>query len=383
MNKVLYDELLKIGRDERSIRPTALSGYTRLLNSYEIRRRAKRSIDREVLSRHASQALKELVKGFAQQAPPRYLVVKIHFGMARGYKNMNVTEREEAFASKESHSRGTFKYHRKAALESIAKALEPGTANPFDIEHSTSMSAHVVLDEDPIRGIILQLFKAAAGLHYALLASLFTEHFNEKFYDKGNYVSKQCYRAIRTEAWSACYNRAFDDFLWFSAYVYKIRDNATLADVLPSDASDSLIVLLTKTQETMPVVSKIICEIYELGLISHLGGNDADREIVDVFRKWQKWYSGEAFDVDVAAVSLESVVARTGAIIALIASHMEFDEPAIANARRSAHKTLAYYYDYDENAPLFDGRSLRHHIDAYFDRRSLELANSRLVWQDS
>jgi hypothetical protein len=47
--------------------------------------------------------------------------------------------------------------------------------------------------------------------------------------------------------------------------------------------------------------------------------------------------------------------------------------PALATARRLAHKALAYYFDFDEYAPIMDGISLRDRADAYFDRISFEL----------
>jgi hypothetical protein len=373
MNQNLYKELLKIGSDARSIEPNALRPYAHLLNCYEVRRRAKGSTDISVLAEHASQALKEQIDSFARQ-DPRALVVRIRFGIEPDYENLKIKQRKARFAEREGYSEKTFRYHTEEAVKRMAELLEPDAVDPFVGDRQRPAPQPVATDHNPEHQAILSLVATAANLHYALLASLFTRHFNERFEIA---QSLSYYLPVRSEASEACFERVFESMMHFGVRSEEVRNDDTAPDSeLSADWIKPLLTLIGKTRNAMPPADKTVRAAYLLGI--HLPDDGGNSEIDRLHEDCRKWYSGNEWG-KVSPQNIEPVAAGAGAIVALVARNIEFGSPVVADARTAAHKTLAYYYDFDEDARLFDGQSLRRHVDAYFDSRSATLANSKLA----
>jgi hypothetical protein len=93
---------------------------------------------------------------------------------------------------------------------------------------------------------------------------------------------------------------------------------------------------------------------------------------------WLSWYfDGLDSMHSKPASGLWTLGAITGIMTTDLARYTSYHSgPALATARRLAHKALAYYVDFDEYAPILDGISLRDHADAYFERVTFELVKS-------
>jgi len=353
-----------------SLEPKALRRYRHLLNCYEVRRRAKGSRDIDVRARHASEALNELIDGFEPRRPPRYLVVKTRFRLEPAYSHPEVTRRLKDLANGEGYTFNNVKYHVERALKEMVGQLEPEITDPFHATDQTSSSPQEAHEDDPDHQAIVSLAAAAANLHYALLAGLFTKHFNERFQISPAFSH---YLPVRAEASDACFERVFESSMHFGERSEEaLRSEEDAVD----DWLESLLTLIGRTQAAMPATDHLARAGYLLGI--HLSDNEGNSVIPQLRDDYRKWYSGDKWR-DVSLQNTEPVVAITGAIIILIVSHVELDSPVVAEARAAAHKTLAYYYDFDEHAPLFDGQSLHYHIDSYLDSRSLALANGELL----
>jgi hypothetical protein len=210
-----------------------------------------------------------------------------------------------------------------------------------------------------------------------MLACLFMTKFESKLEERRRYTIKAHGGSL-----NACVERAFDRFMVFRyVYHYHLDYEAgkQLTDHLPSDVIDSLAFLLRTISACGPYIS--LKEVTEIRF-----GNSPCPLRDELFWKiWEPWFCDD--DIPVASLpatlKLECIAAKAGAAAFLIGRYVRFQEPFFSDARRMAHKALAYNYDFDEFAPIFDGRSLRHLADTYFDDTSTALANSDLVWHDS
>jgi hypothetical protein len=370
----LYDVLLKIGRVEKSIEPERLMGHTALLESPEVRRRAGNSKDPGVLAKYANEALHDLVNAIAE--PTRRVVAQAALCTKKIYEGLRVGERQEMLEKSPGMiDKDMFKYYRELALKSIAETLEaddvePGEALPIREFHSSSSQ-----DDDGLSGIPTHLARPAANLHYSMLTAMFIADFSEKY----NLID---YRPDRFEAWDAYSRRAFESFTDFvSTYSHTLEhhDRDGLLLWFSPDVLDKLILLLSEVRKEGPPFTDVERET----LWKHLEDWKLSvdyRKVDSVFRRtWRIWFYADPHGSVPAVSRLEPISAQAGAAALTCIRQIALSAPVLSEARAIAHKTLAYYYDFDESTNLFDGRSLRHHADSYFDSTSLRLANLGLV----
>jgi hypothetical protein len=153
---------------------------------------------------------------------------------------------------------------------------------------------------------------------------------------------------------------------------------------LSAEAIDKLTFLLRTTWTCSPCAAhKILEEVGPLfGFMPNLDGIHVMPSDEDVFDAWCRWFNDDVSKLP-AVARLEPLAAKAAAAGFIVAEYSDLSQPVFSDARRTAHKTLAYYFDLDELAPMFEGRSLHQLADAYFDITSPRLANSDLVWHDS
>jgi hypothetical protein len=370
----LYQALLKIGSNEKSLKPAALRKYKPLLDSPEVRRRGGSTTDPEALAQHANAALLNIVDGIA--APTRRLVAQAALCTETQYEGLSVgqrvTELEAAGISEDM-----FKYHRGKVFDVIVAVLE-SDASP-DPPMTRAVRNLSPRDKTPRVDPPQVLARIAASLQYAMLTSIFVAQFDPQL------DQEPIPPLRRDESWNAYARRAFESFSEFTfAYGLYLESDVVakkdLASHLPSDARESLLFLLRTIRDCGPPIAPADRQWFEW---HHFKGLETDRLYQDVWNPWFYEAPLPRLGKLPSIPRLEPIAAKAGAAAFTIGKYVSLEEPVFSDARRMAHKTLAYSYNFDELAPIIAGRSLRHYADTYFDRASTTLANSDLVWYGS
>jgi hypothetical protein len=373
----IHEALLALGKDDKTLTASAIRKYDALLDAPEILRRAGPNADPDTRARNVEQMLRAHVRGITYEL--RQLVAQAALCTEQQYVGLQVWQREELLEELPMEIKtDTFKYHRKIVFKNIEAELtyEP-SLGPAAPGHALTATQPMPMSTDT-----LVLVKAAADLHYALLTSMFLT------WASGAVPVDESLPKYMLFAHIECAREAFGAFGSFvRAYHSRIilpayRDE--LADHLSADAIDKLTFLLRTTWTCSPCAArKTLEELGPLfGFMPNLDGVHVMPDDEDVFEAWCRWFNDDASKLP-AVARLEPLAAKAGAAVVIIAEHGDFNGPVFSDARRTAHKTLAYHFDLDELAPMFDGRSLHQLADAYFDTISPRLANSDLVWHDS
>jgi len=370
----LHRVLLDIGSKEKSIAPTRLSKYKALLESREVRRRAGMTTDTNQLAKHASQALLTIIDETPDET--RKLVLQAALATTKQYIGLRVVQREEMLeALPQNITKHMFRYHREIGFETIIDILESG-ADDFTVGTPSSKPP-----QDESRHFVLPLIMIAAHLQYAILASLFTASFeslakaHESLFSSGR---------LNPEVGNTCTRQAFGIFKEFldifMAYLEE-SERHKLTHYLPEQAIDRLSQLLHTIIDCGPPFANAE-DVQQFAW-----GPNSTSETDPFFQEiWEPWFYGTvpsdlrpSWALLPSIPTLEPIAAKAGAAVTVITSHITVQQPVIREARTMAYKTISYSYPCDEFAPIFNGRSLRDHIDTYFDTASQRLANSALV----
>ncbi|MGA9876800.1 MAG: hypothetical protein WBQ21_13440 [Solirubrobacteraceae bacterium] len=360
----LYHVLLEIGSKEKSIAPTRLAKYKALLDSREVLRRAKMTTDTNQLAQHARQAILTIVNDTPDET--RKLVLQAALATTKAYRGLRVGQREEILEElPKPITKDMFRYHRRKGFETIIDILESG-AEPF-----TTQNPPTGRQWDHPEHFVLPMVRVAANLHYAMLASLFIASFEPNAGALGVSVGVR-----RSEERNMCMRRAFESFseflLIFRANLDTPSARESLMHYLPKQSIDSLRRLLQSIIDRGPRFATTRDRmLFEWHLYE---GLETDRFFTEI---WEPWFHGgvqrkhpASQDLLPSIPMLEPIAVNAGAAVSILTDHVILQEPAISEARGMAYKIISYSYNCDEFAPIFNGRSLRYHAEAYLDTKT-------------
>ncbi len=363
----LYNVLLTIGRVDKSIRLSVLEKYEPLLRCPEVRRRAQLDASRHELAIHARQALLDAIEDVV--VPTDRLVAQAALCTTEQFEGLRVSERQSSLMDLR-HGRITpdvFKRRRRQVLHDIVRALQSA---PLSLPRpSTSGTVHQ--QPAPRKQTALEgLAHEAADLHYGGLLSLFVDQMR----------AEGIQLDVRPEAWGACAVFMFQTFV--PLVMQEGRAEAVLS-ALSSETRTTAAVLYKGVIESGPALSEGELEgieNYRYGLAGWL--THPDGMMLAIYNdSWDAWYRDRVAD-RLNRAGIEAVTARSGALARIILQNIGSKHPVLSDARRSALQTLAYYCDFPEHAPIFDGRSIHYLAEAYFDSNSDALATEALQWYD-
>ncbi len=380
-DRLIYNALLALGHDDKALTASVIKKYDALLDAPEVLRRTGANADPETRAREVEQILRNYVGGIADER--RKLVTQAALCTEKQYVGLRIGQRQELLAKSHCIGIDTFKYHRKIVFEAIEAELnyEPSFRPAAPSQALTANQQPPLSPDNP-----LALVKAAADLHYALLTAMFVTWSSQMVTIDESLLPK-----YTSFACQACVTSAFEKFaviidIYWSRLDIK-HDRDELATYLPAEAIDKLEFLLRTIWTCSPCPTYMSLEslpfMFEFMSDSMLGFMPEKMPNGEgLFYPWREWFFDETSGLP-AASRLEPLAAKAAAVGFTVAEHIALDRPIFSDARRTAHKTLAYHFDLDELSPMFEGKSLYQLADAYFDTASSRLANSDLVWYDS
>ena len=181
----LFDELMAIGRFEKTIRYQALHGYVHLLGCPDVRQRGGDTTDESILAQHASEALRDAIADIV--SPQQRLIAEAALATRPPFEGLNIDERVHELTGLSQHQ---FTYGRRQAFRKIVKRLEhtaPTSAAATPPAMPTANAPILRADAPPPpqsqpnthrqRNLDLLGHTPAVALHYAAVATLFTLRF--------------------------------------------------------------------------------------------------------------------------------------------------------------------------------------------------------------
>ncbi|HEV3070445.1 MAG TPA: hypothetical protein VGY76_03345 [Solirubrobacteraceae bacterium] len=369
----LYAELALIGRRDRSIKPEYLGDYDRLMQCSEVRRRAGADASPSELAEHASQAIADAVQAIPR--PDVRQVGEAALCVLTRYEGLSPNEREDRlWETPDRVTKDQYKERRRAVLKSVVIYLERKSDASTVLEkiQSTPVRLTDATEQDKIVLDLRTIGEIAADMHFAALACSFVDNFQGFQPDNpGDYFPD------RWEVWDACQNRLLETMINFAIHYEGDNDDEAFADAcsqhLNSDEIDQcLLYLQTVHHSSPPVASDTRQRIiqYRSDLIN--GTTQSDDPLWhlrrDVLRPWyENW------------PDLVAIAAASGRLALLIARTVSYETPVLSESRRRAYKSVAYFYDFDDLEPAFNGQSLREKVQTHFDTESARLTSGAFI----
>jgi hypothetical protein len=373
----LYQELLKIGRDELSIRADKLTQYEHLLNCPEVQRRAGLHADKTRLAQCASDAIREAI-ALIVSVPTRE-IAEAALCANKTFEGRLVKER----AGQLGVTLRQFKYRRDLALGEIVAFLtrdaklavkdaiiQKARPQPSPVSLLIPFNRLTALDH------LHLLARMVARLHYASLGVLFAYDFDDEL------AEKDVAATHLLEGWHRRTALAQYLFYEYMRFVYEhwsvayLRKPAT-EEYLVTAIADQLWLLRLQIADASPAGPKNVTEEQRQTL--ELEGNPENsptaRKIYN--EKWHDWCKGHGPVHDKGRVvtrtrdhlfdAVTPIASLSGAFVAILTQHVKLDFPLHSQSRVTTYKALSNCYQFDEFVPVANGRPLRYRAETYFD----------------
>lgn len=388
---LLYDELLKIGRIEKTIRPDALHGYPRLLRCAAVRQRAGDVTDESVLARHASDALRDSIESLVD--PQRRLIAEAALAIRPPFEGQRIDERirDLSYLSDDQ-----FKYGRKLALERIAERLEQSAHGARQVPSRNAEPSHRIENppthDSPLVAKRKRAFNAlghgrAVALHYAAIGALFSIRFTLA-------AQPAITRTVRNSS-GAVINVYTDVAPSLAEYLF-----GAYYDFLSSTSLDRIASTDFRTADEAR--KDVICRLYSALLERDPLAQNLERcgDGVDwhfrerrqvgsaIFlsrsaafaRYWRPWYDRSFGDAHADINStLEAIAGASGGYAVIAAEAFGPDHVPYVEAKAVAKEELLTYFSHDaiELSPTIDDH-LAQYLDVHLPREGDELTNTTL-----
>jgi hypothetical protein len=237
----LYDELMAVGKDEKSISPKVLAKYPQLLASREVERRAGREADNAERARCAAQALNDKINSLVESVD--LVVAQAALAATPEFRGLKVNERVRKLP--DGITENIFKVRRRSLFHDFVAYLRgyPPTLDPpmdVDILIPPEQSIYVAYHLE-------SLAASALALHYAGIGAQFAQYFNfdSEIYDRAptSYAARM----------GAC-----DEYL-FDTFIHMLARGRAWCDISPAYRRTATRKLSTDTDRTiMELVGKLV-----------------------------------------------------------------------------------------------------------------------------
>lgn len=377
----LYRELLKIGKNEKAIRPDLLLGYDALLHSPEVLRRAGQGAESALLAHHASEALRDAIDNII--VPLTRTMAEIALGANSDSEGLTVTERINNLTGFSEHQ---FKRHRRRAFESIVRYLKDEPV----ASRATAKSDNGAKEAERLLG-------QALTLHFASLACLFIWRYSiepvPKPYSTGRLSHKEGYAYSSTPIPLPRY--LFESYV---ALVYgdSLQSVADLAvSHLPTQTTRALLALYEILGEVGPIgplhIGKDSRSIAALRKLA-AGERKGDWDLRPPWELWYQWYrdgpwyktlpnsfqSKNSEQKAALAASVRTMCAASGAIAKTVENFLPSATQHQTEAWRMALRWTVAFYQNEAIKPVTDLGSLETAVGGFFSRLSDNLTEQGL-----
>jgi hypothetical protein len=395
----LYQELLTIGRTERSIRWDHLTEYDHLLSCAEVRRRAGLHPGKDRLAQCAADVLKDAIASIV--SPLTREVAEAALCVTKRFEGRQVKER----VAKLDITAKQFKYRRGLAFDTIIEFLMRDTpSSAADAEPTPSASATpklVPLGNATCLEHLQILARKAAALHYACLGVLFAYDFDDELTAHGVEPFERLVGGMPRTTLADYMFYAYIAFVYDHWSLARLRTPA-MGEHLSGDVVQQLFLLWQQVADGSPAGPNGITDDQRTAL--ELGSSHLD-DIRDhptarkvYYKTWYGWCKGRGFAWDekypAPAIipapgitrtrdhlfdAVTPIAAASGAFLAVIGQHVQLGFPVHSEKRVMTHKALASCYGFDEWVPLVDGKPLRYRAETYFDVEGPALTQQALL----
>lgn len=371
----IYTALLGIGRDERSLDAAALQRYPAIVNAPAVRRRALDVDDEASCAAAANELLTELLAELRQDTTT-HTIVRAALGIHRSYKGISITDREKELEDCEGISSRTFKYRRQQAYEFIEAGLLGDTEMLYNEGMPSSpidSTPVIVAWEEPVRALAESLL----DLYFPLITTLAALEVNLAI-DNTDFP----------KGFRGYFGFAFEAFRALASLVCSYRFRmwpkhlTCLSEQLGEDIARTLI------ESTNYVLDDCLCVTPEGNIALHNALTGVSNFEVppanDIYSAWlYSWYFvfTPSHDLELGSEitpnrrAISKVAKQAGEVAVIAAEHGAITAPLIQTRRVQAHKLLSFSYDFDEFAPVINGKSLRQQADTFFDKQLLRMAS--------
>lgn len=361
--RLLQKELVSLGKTLEPLEPKVCADdYPELFGSPAVLVSAGHDASLDQLKRHACHTLARLISSLPTTDDLK-LVGEAMFGLGE-FKSMLIGARQDKLREKYGISLDKYKARRPRVLRALLfglsladDSLSPPAVLPNSHEHRNSLT----------QTSSEQLAEDAAHLHFAGLLVMFYGELQGKAGLPDRAMSPR-WNTIQVDPvewlfreWAQIAGERYSAFR--RTTLTKELAQTTLQevnDVLAPDCFTPGLIITEEDEDTL--------QFYSDGLII---GEDEDM-LKLLQATWRPWF-------DENRPGAASMIACGKIVVDTLASVANFRAPIVTNARARAHKTLAYSYGGDETAPLFDGKSLRNTLDAYFDTMGPRLVQRNVL----
>jgi hypothetical protein len=395
----LAKELGLIAKHLFPLDPTNLEERDRLLECQAVIELATTGATREHLADCAGQAIPTAI--MAVEDNTDQLIAKAMFALSENYRGKRIWQRKELLEETEHILRYTWDDRRGKVLHSVARMLRHPKKAASDINVPPRPP-----DSSRLEGVALQAQRAAI-LHYAGLATLFAQEFDQKSQDESAKLRTpsrayffNAYIGLLYGPWfemtsaptgKLTLRQAYTDELDKTTITHAGRLGNTLDGAAPigptsniEDRAIRALHFMTQAEVESSTSYSTVLAFNELlpNVDAHrwldqetLALIDVQPRLMDVYDRWC-WWLRDSLGNDEGRKEVECIAGASGALSVLLGERSGVRVAIQTAARTLAHKAIATYYDTPDWQPLSDGRSLRQEADIYFDTRGLALAAS-------
>lgn len=370
----LAEALSDIGTWEKTLAIGALTKYDALLQSVEVRRRARPGADVAELAECAAQALRDFIDSIPD--PTDKLVTQAALAATKQFEGQTISQRIRDLPG---ISENVFKRRRRVQFLELVRFLR-GYARPATREPARKGSSD---DEaTSIRYMFASLGRAALTLHFAGVACLFTRIFPAKLAESKAKLELD-EKVILTHRESHCIEHMFYSFLQFLVMSdawnrFPPTSRIEAISYVLTDEIDAKVVSLIGEISELCALAPLGGEVEALPLIYRIvakhGGQPYHRDLYwDV---WSPWYMDNLPINGAAPLGIEQMTTGSRVVGEVTLSDC-FDTNYIDEARNFASEALRRHYGHLWTTVIADGKTLSHYAERYFHASAGDLLKRR------